>query len=865
MPETVPLWDVSQGVRGLASARDSASHQPGDFLECENFRLGFRSLAMRKALQSVSLTLNPGLAFPSGSEPVVGSEVLRVNGADRLYTAFDDGSHVLVYQGLVTTGAMTLTEASAASGKHGDTRMATGRQVAFAVVRDCVSLSDGSAGTKDLVLVSNGKETRIHDAAAGTFAVVASGPDYRPGSCKSVFGPLDEMSLTTANTSVASTGGFTCVDNAAHPDTGGTTLRARMAVGTAAGDTGTFTFTAGLGPWAAHQTQLQVVYDSPQDRTVWNVLQVEVQVGGTAWRTLHNPVGAKNFPIVTLLDKGFSLASFPLDTGAAGVVRPTETVTGLRLTYRGASAVTATTDVYIIGVLQPGNYYCGSAVGVSYWHTDARSETRGIVADDGGGKLLSPQDARNAVRMPRDPRVQCAYYVSYFRPVAAVLQAGWDKALFHVSPPGSSTLTFKQAETQTTYSGSWSTAGQGERQTAVLSHDSVDVARTMPGAFHEPVPHFTTAASMNNRLFVGGGSSQKGSFLNSADVWVSEEGSFWRFSPLIEYDDFGNPSYRSATRASAPGSTVRKVEAPVAGDGGPDRLLVWTDRSFGVMTGEDALSLSRVQSVSPNGTDAPQTVCQMGGYVYWLDSNRKIVRFGPGGLQDLSTGSVSDKLTSLTKAQCQKCSAAQRYGFIYFFLPEGSAMDVTTCLVFNDEVGGWSLDTYHSDYEFYFARENSDQVLVWGTAGNLYRYDHASNNLDAGLRRFGGRLTVGGWPLKGFFDRFQFGGPQAVCDPRASSTLTMTLRTKPFWVDSVTTDAWSGQASVAASSAAYGFAEKSVSVRPQTEALNVPAGYGCLVTVSCDTDGSNDWKANWRLYAVGVDVSPVGTQGASAR
>jgi len=123
-------------------------------------------------------------------------------------------------------------------------------------------------------------------------------------------------------------------------------------------------------------------------------------------------------------------------------------------------------------------------------------------------------------------------------------------------------------------------------------------------------------------------------------LWASDLGHFSRFRYFPESEDQGTTSQFTAEL----GMELRSM--PTSLRGVPSCYL-WTDNNLYRFTPTTATQISALERVAPFGTRTKFSVATSKDAVYWLDQDRIVRRMSSGGIDDLSSLSVDDKVGAI--------------------------------------------------------------------------------------------------------------------------------------------------------------------------------------------------------------------------
>lgn len=239
---------------------------------------------------------------------------------------------------------------------------------------------------------------------------------------------------------------------------------------------------------------------------------------------------------------------------------------------------------------------------------------------------------------------------------------------------------------------------------------------TSPGAFQETIPISRCMAQAGNRLVCGARISQAGDAFPR--LCASGAGMPFRFSSLsFDQDDISAPFEQEVT-----GENVQGFAVAAGASLGTNVVYVFTDQAvwmLNLMAVGTPTLLSREMSV---GTDAPFTIAERHGRVYFLDTDRQVRliagdHYVPQGAVDpqgasgempisLSRGVVDDLLRAIPDERVRNARGLwfnNRY-YLFYSRPSMGGDTANTynsqCLVFSEHANAWeSRDVFDSSMQ----------------------------------------------------------------------------------------------------------------------------------------------------------------------
>lgn len=620
---------------------------------------------------------------------------------------------------------VAFTEITASSGKYGDTRLVADGDVAFVQATDSggsdLGPFSGRTG-RHLVVASNGQEVLVHDPVAATVArAVRVGAMNSERVTQQRVWP-DFWDVSSCSSPASSGGGASCTLSQAVPATSGLAPRWRFAAAVS-GDSAEATFT---GAGLASGTTLQAVVSTSSAglalRVKWEVYD------GTVWRVLYDP--ATDFlPFSSAVDASKTLVSFRIDP----TVAPDSTYTKLRLTWLGPNSG-ATDDVYLIAMAGGGKCPSSGSHGVSWFNSGSRCESAGVVCRDlGASSLPGVEDPRNNVVPPVFVECSYSYNVRFPQVTDAARDAGVDHALVYVSyDDGERQIV--AVDVQASYAGSW--AHTGGRTASALVTVGVNTPeaqfRRFPREWVLPVPPFTYAAAVGGRIVVCGGTvGASGAGLKGA-VSVSDLDDNFRYSESDTRLPDGTVDPTAAYRHYIPGERPMAVERwpGTAGDDGV--ALVLGERMAYRLLPPSVSSGPTMHPVGEIGTKSPRSVVALDDFLLWVTHDRRMVRIGPGGQSDLSTGVVEGILDAIDDARLPYVCSGTSNGTVYVAYSIAGATRNATCLAYDKTVGLIYRDVTTAGTGIEYWSGASDRKTFAGVTGGLYTYDDQAQGLDIG-------------------------------------------------------------------------------------------------------------------------------------
>jgi hypothetical protein len=825
--QLVPLFNpLSAPCRGMFSALDPSALEPGQFSLIQDLRFDDGSLKARQPTTDRSATGLPtnssNSAFPNTTGMVRGIWSGKLNGTTYVLVACWDGTaNVRLYY---STNGIAFTEATAASGAYGNTRMTdTGTPFRFVTVYEQVSQQDVLVIQNDVdqprlftTAAHNGAYVRTVDpitapSAAGNYATSPSPPCNLP-----IFSSAYAYGSTSKPYTVASSAGSLVPANALNGGmlftslaTGGTDALSLTWSSAASFASATqlcfllqWTGSATPNLLANYKIQIvdsvggaQTVYD-PASTTTQN-LSYEVQPASSSTSAINGglpatanlvtfdltPIAAANRSHVTGInigaDSGSQNLTLQADWGIVAIFGGASTGAG---SLYGTSPVDLADSSYSIAFYNSGTFTESPGVVVQ-----TGTSTTPTISALGGYNYLPGWDQT----LPAFQFTQFQWSVPYFNPSSSDLANGVDTLNVYRMDEGSSDYLFAFSVGLATWSGSaW---GLVNSTTSVqyapdtVNYLSLAIARYSPDAYNISMPVGGALCWANSRLFVGG----------TGFYYASEFGFPFRFRLVLEIEN-NAPVSRSGTWVQLAGQTVQAFATPSGAALASATVFFWTETKCYALSGFDGYSLSQPSTVMEVGCSAPGSVAQYKDAIFFLDDNQELRRFSYGraflyGYSNsyaydlahaISKRVVDDQTRGIPAGRLpwvQGCATFDRY---YMAYSTAGTTQNGYVLVWDETIGAFVQDSLPAGAESccYSLLSSGRSMLLAGSNGHVYTHEDPSSAAAHTVALSTGMLHDKGWSPK-FFGRVGL-----VMDVQSGQSATVTRTLRPVGTESTSID-----------------------------------------------------------------------------
>lgn len=758
MPQ-VPLYDAERNpFRGLYSSPSPVSLMPGMFSVAQNVRTDDRALSCRNGVTAL-LAAGPSVTngvFVGGTIDAWGSGVLAIAGI------YDPAvSKVRIYSNLYTGSWLGWSEATASSGKWGDTRMTmpTDGLLQFSRLRnldgsDKFVVQSGIASEKPRIIGEDGAPTAI--IANVVEPPLAASAEPPIATMKKPFdiasGSWTHTVTAGGNPWVASTQGsgpnqfLRFASNGAVVIDSGKAARSVLASGQDLTDC----------------RQVCFLWSCELDADIWKKLKVELAIGGTpTYLTILDPdnnilEAVTTDRVFTADGDSFYLTAIPIPPGTT-----VTDVRGFRLTAAQELAVSLELNVAMFA--GSGRVPGGAQYALAFENSFNDVESPGIVLVAGelldganqdtisrlirstgiqtaassrgefkmSGVLTKYGSEQVSITLPVDSRIYYEFQVPVFSPTSTETALGVNFCNVYRRDPGEEAFTYVYAQQCSTYTaGNWTyytpftAVNQKSYYADNTSPSSRDANRVLPDEFCEPPPAGYAMVAANNRLYVGA-TEGSGSGQRSGAVWASEEGRPLRFRQISRWEAgqiAGEAGYVVSVGASRPQALIAVSGAIL----GASTVYCVTQDDLWVL---DAQRASRVSSL---GSLSPTSLAERDGALCYLTDELQAVEFS-GGVRNLSKSTVDDFFAGISASrQAWVASTAYKDRWLIAFTASGGSQN-TRVLVWNRLSGYWescdSLPTTEAVAQWGdWLYGGTKYKAYWTPTGAIMRWDYGSTD-----------------------------------------------------------------------------------------------------------------------------------------
>jgi len=695
-----------------------------------------------------------GGLFQFGADTLVAVEGVLVSGSVRLYTA--------VYTFSTDTwGAWS--EATAASGKWGNTRMATPTRGYLQMA--AISGQDGT----EVVVVQNGIEAaRMVDLSVRDARTVE---DVVPCDAVQAYSPLFTFLDTLP---VASTAG----GSVTMTDSGASVTTSVVTVGTIYHWRAVFAAPA-VGEWAQWELAAGSAIDLRNSRGVqlfvkatddnWRgAIKISIVVtdgAGTKVLTVYDPSAQfVSMAEAATVDEGVVLIQLPVEEHPDADI---DALRGIRIDVV-AAGLAATYTFDIRGVAASGNVPGGAQYGVSLKNSGTRTESPGAPY-----RVFNPDQnvdefrERNRIarllegRVPRGaavgfedvftdgpyffmPVVPEMYYnveLPLLAPTSAEGAKGVDYAVVYRKDPGSKSFSFVAEVQLAEYdagAGAWETltplfASNASWKARAVYEDNaksseLEEKRRLPDSQALAIPIGFAMAVVDKRLNVGV-SRGTGSPLRQNALMVSEEDRPTMFRPFPRFEG-GVDDASSGYLIALGDEDVTAIHASSASGLGSNTSYVFSNRRVQVHSGFKLFPLANA------GTVAPQSVCEQAGTLFWIDQ-QNVQRSMRSGLDDLSSYRVQTLLDDTPASRRKFYSAVVARDLMMVARTAAAQSRNERALVYSQRFERWVSEDKKASAKFpqqfvLWEFFGEFRVAAFGQTGQLFEYDVSGELQDDG-------------------------------------------------------------------------------------------------------------------------------------
>lgn len=743
---------------GLCSKRSIVALIQGLYAVVKNFRYDEELFRVRHPMTTPGTVTQSPLA---ASGKWIGKWSGHLNGVATRVAADNNGN---VYS-LGTGHARTTLTAN--SGKYGDTRLdSQWLMVSFAPSKDkrtgleYLVIQDG----KGYARVWNPNETDTGERIAINQPIeLPNGKSLYP--CVATvpkFFTISNHNNTSYSNSNARFAGA---------DTGGASTTANYiewAIDTtaASGDTSAWTLSAGVDlsgcpklavyiegdyPGLMEQLQLDITDSVAGSNTIWN---------RAAANTVYKP-----YDVITIdNDNKKRIYIFSIEHLTAA---QRDVVTGVLWTFKGTPPG-VNKDIKCYGVFGCGKIQGGSTYTISLLNQGSRAESSGLRydPDDIVGEYFRNIGCSASLqeRLPITSLMTYQYNITFQNTTTAQQTVGVDAAVIYRSDPGEDTYQRSYVATKvlSTYSAGWTFsnddlgASQSARSLFTYSDNadvgSKDLSIVEPDADCLTIPKGIWMESTSERLFVASYETAGGYGTPSySALWASDVSNFSRFYRYHRSEEQG-------TRNEFSGETLICIKIMPTSVYGVSTCLALTNAGLYRFSPTSATAINRMERISPYGTWAPYSVAVGPEAVYWVDQYKIAREYSGGGVRDISSLAIQDKLDGVGGLSWSV--GGQSNGKLFFggfwrekyYLScdqDGSnswTANVETPLIYDTRRNAWMEDVLgHAGTSTRFWDPFQDFLFVYSLDGLVYRYEDP----DSGQATDGYQYETGGVPVAG--------------------------------------------------------------------------------------------------------------------
>ncbi len=286
-------------------------------------------------------------------------------------------------------------------------------------------------------------------------------------------------------------------------------------------------------------------------------------------------------------------------------------------------------------------------------------------------------------------------------------------------------------------SGSITTSATTFGTAFVLDQQWFNYNREAPSAFQQCVPISSVCEYVNQRLFVGSIKDASGEYAYS-DYYFSWDRNPFRFQQVQEDEFRGGYGQLAGERTMA-------FRFAASGALGAGRVFMFSDQwvySMGesgpfASAGLAASEIGRPVRIGPHGTLSPRSPAVGYGAMAWVDQDAQVMRLSSGGLQNISTNQIGDRLrTSVATRKINLSGAFWKDRFYFAYTPSGDSLNERV-LVWNEQMQAWESEDYETtsiNFELLHVWPATPGViyatrlLCYDSAGTLYGYEEKTDS-----------------------------------------------------------------------------------------------------------------------------------------
>jgi hypothetical protein len=248
----------------------------------------------------------------------------------------------------------------------------------------------------------------------------------------------------------------------------------------------------------------------------------------------------------------------------------------------------------------------------------------------------------------------------------------------------------------------------------------------MPTALTRPLQTGTAIAMGGDRLFAA---ELNGSGTNAkvTKIAFSEKGMPNRFAHAATIID-GQVQPNSAGLSDFGSEIITAITPESSGIRAGDGMIAWTNAAVYLLSGIDAIQLSRPANIGPYGTLSPGSIARYKNAVVWVTPERELRTLG-NEIGDISSRMVEDVLYAIPASRIPYIESAIYRDRLYVgYTPSGGTKN-TNALVFDARTQGWSIDNISTLSGATFCKwattvvSNETRLLCFDTTGWMFDYN----------------------------------------------------------------------------------------------------------------------------------------------
>ena len=792
------LFSPAVPYRGMKSKPHATTLGEGEWQLVNGFRYDDGTFRVRDGITALT-------ASASGSGATyLGSAALTLNGVNYMFAAYAISGSVQIFRcsSSGTWTEMTGTNAGGAGDSDNLTYDITNRfttttaRVTFSVVRDTdespVYNLGSLNGALEYLVIQNGVEapriwTNVNLVSPTRVGVVVphvpiSLPQNRTQAAKV---KLKWPAYLTCSGATMPT--YTVSDADVTISATGTSPNNHTQA--------TFTYATDNGDWVkmdwqtaltpidlSSSKQLAFIYDTTNP-LIWQYLKVEISEDDATYTTVYDPTNvAYSYQLVEMDDVGKMYAiAFPIDQITS---TSRDAVDWIRLTWVGNARVTtdSTITLNIYAIAGTGQVTGQCQYAISYFNSSSRAESPSLIIKTYEQQKVSEIGGRdiNDARIPNSDLFFYNYSINALNPATTDIRAGVDTLKIYRRDPGESQFTLLnhwfQLATWTTGAGNGWAFSSGSQYSTVTFTDTYTIDQKIativkPDALHKVIPVSGAQIGASGRLFCGNVLEYAGQIQRYGEVWFSEKNFPFRFRAALRYFEDGMPDPRSANSVSFAGETIKGFTKTGGGSG--ETIWVFTTNWLYLLSGQDSYSLGSPQPAGQHGTPAERSIVSYQNSVWYIDNEKQLRVFTPGGTQTPSRGAIEDKFYDSADISTASAVYYRERLYVAYKPNGGSANSQVVC--FNDKLGFWEFDDalpspVTAEALHVFNDSNTLKLYAFASNGKVYRYEDSSATQDLGANI--STSMTGPYIHDDMWNQFAMNEFELVMDDVASGTVT---------------------------------------------------------------------------------------------